>query len=459
MWDDLLQPASEEVASVSGLTRRIKETLEKGFSGVWVRGEVSNLRRQSSGHLYFTLKDAESQLPCALFARDAASQNLDLRDGMEVLVFGNLSVFPPHGRYQLIAKVVLESGHGRLQLEFERLKQKLAAEGLFHAERKRPLPIWPARIAVVTSPTGAAIRDFARILRRRGYRGRVMIYPARVQGAEAAGEIIDRLRRATAAQCFDAIVLTRGGGSIEDLWPFNEEAVVREVAASTVPVISAIGHEIDTVLTDFAADRRAETPSGAAELLSSLYLETRQRFEDAARELKQLSLEILRDRKQSVRDLRSRMQILAPGHQVRQLAMKLDDVENRLTGSLEKRLVREREKLATLSRRLGEHHPRSALRYAGKSLSETGQRLRRAVRQQNREHRTELEHLRKRLENSSLGATLRRGYAILEKPDGTLLDSAEKVSREDKIRARLHDGKVGLRTDGRNPDTTDENTK
>jgi exodeoxyribonuclease VII large subunit len=280
MLDDFLKPSAEHVLQVSQLTRLIKGQLEGQFKQVWVQGEVSNLRRQSSGHVYFSLKDAGSQLPCVLFGRDAQRQSFQLEDGMELLLFGDLSVFEPHGRYQLITKIAIQSGEGRLQIEFERLKKKLAEEGLFDASSKKNIPILPRRIAVITSPSGAAVRDFLRILRRREYGGEVVLFPARVQGKGAAEEVTAMLKHAAASKGFDLIVITRGGGSIEDLWAFNEELLARAVAACPLPVISAIGHEIDTVLTDYAADQRAETPSAAAELISSLYLDAKQRLED-----------------------------------------------------------------------------------------------------------------------------------------------------------------------------------
>ncbi|HBR94896.1 MAG TPA: exodeoxyribonuclease VII large subunit, partial [Opitutae bacterium] len=275
MLNNLLPPTAEQVLKVTALTRLIKGQLEENFSRVWVQGEISNLRKQSSGHIYFSLKDAGSQLPCALFARDTARQDFELKDGMEVQLLGDISVFEPHGRYQLIAKVAIQSGQGRLQMEFERLKRKLATEGLFDAERKQALPALPRKIAVITSPTGAAVRDFLRILRRREFAGEVVILPSKVQGQGTAQEVTNMLEYAGASQGFDLVVLTRGGGSIEDLWAFNKEQVARAVADCPIPVISAIGHEIDTVLTDYAADQRAETPSGAAELISSLYIEAR----------------------------------------------------------------------------------------------------------------------------------------------------------------------------------------
>ena len=253
------------IESVSEFTRRVKTLLERGIAPAWVRGEVSNLRAQASGHLYFSLKDAGAQLSAVLFRGDAARQKVPVRDGLQVIVFGELNVYEVRGQYQLIVRSVVEDGVGRLQREFEALKKRLAGEGLFAPERKRPIPSLPATVGFITSPTGAAVKDFLRILTRRGWRGRVVILPAKVQGAEAAPEMIGMLELAAALGIFDLLVIGRGGGSIEDLWAFNEEALVRAVAACPVPVISAVGHEIDFTLCDFAADVRAETPSAAAD--------------------------------------------------------------------------------------------------------------------------------------------------------------------------------------------------
>ena len=347
--DSLFIPKSEQVLNVTELTRQIKVQLEETFTRIWIRGEVSNLRLQSSGHVYFSLKDSESQLPCVLFARDAVRQGFDLNDGMEVVVFGNLSVYEPHGRYQLIAKIVLQSGQGQLQLEFERLKRKFAAEGLFDKERKKPLPVLPRRIAVITSPTGAAIRDFLRILQRRSYKGDVVIFPVRVQGKEAPKELIQMLEYAAASKDFDLLVLTRGGGSIEDLWAFNDETLARKVADCSLPVISAVGHEIDTVLTDYVADKRAETPSAAAELISSLALEAEQKLQELLRKLLDRICSELSDRNRNLDSLQIRMRLTAPQRQIQMLGMRLDDLENRLRQSLNRCLERRRTQLAHTS--------------------------------------------------------------------------------------------------------------
>lgn len=263
------------IHTVAGLTRLVRSMLESGIGDIWVEGEISNFRRQSSGHCYFTLKDDSAQLSCVLFARTAAGmRDVQLADGRQIELFGSLSVYEARGQYQLVVKRARDRGAGALHARFEALKKKLEAEGLFDPARKRPLPPFPSRVGLVTSPTGAAIRDFLNVLHRRHSGIGVLINPVRVQGAGAATEIARAVREFGEAASFglppvDVVVVTRGGGSLEDLWEFNEEIVARAVAACPVPVVSAVGHEIDFTICDFAADVRAATPSAAAELLSA----------------------------------------------------------------------------------------------------------------------------------------------------------------------------------------------
>ena len=445
MLDSLMTPPPEQVLEVTALTRLIKGQLEENFSRVWVKGEVSNLRKQSSGHIYFSLKDTGSQLPCALFARDAARQSFELQDGMEVLLLGDVSVFEPHGRYQLIAKIVIQSGEGRLQLDYERLKRKLAAEGIFDTEHKKPLPTLPQKIAVITSPTGAAVRDFLRILRRRAFAGKVVIFPARVQGKGAAEEVAVMLEHAVASEGFDLIVITRGGGSIEDLWAFNEETLARAVAACPLPVISAIGHEIDTVLTDYAADKRAETPSGAAELISSLYIEARSRCEGAESDLNALVRGYLKDLNSQIRDLSAHMRIIAPDRRVQHISMRMDEMESRLSSNLARRITTEQQVLNKYAQRVVEQHPKSRIGIAYQHFKDLSRRLERAnilIASKNREKLRGLQH---RLENGSLQATLQRGYVMIKNSDGIIIDRASLALKEPQLKARFQDGEIALK--------------
>lgn len=447
MLDNLLTPDPSEVLQVSDLTRQIKRQLEGQFRGFWVRGEVSNLRKQASGHIYFSLKDAGAQLPCVLFARDANRQSFELSAGMELTLFGDISVYEPHGRYQLIVKIAIQSGEGRLQLEFERLKRKLNSEGLFATERKSPLPTLPQRIAVITSPTGAAIRDFLRILQRRNYCGEVIVLPARVQGKEAPAELRHMLKYAIASQPnFDLIVLTRGGGSIEDLWAFNDEALARAIADCPIPVLSAVGHEIDHVLSDYVADERAETPSGAAERISSLYLASRQQLDSARKQLHQFTHYCLDQANRQLDQLQGRMHILAPERQVQLRSMQLDDLEHQLTTTLNKRIATEKERLSARANQLTQVHPSTRIQLAQQELDASKHRLDQGLHASLRHQTEHLEHLAKRLENSGLQATLKRGYSILSAQDGRIIDSSKKIPQNEPLSAKFHDGKATLYT-------------
>src|SRR5947208_8914438 len=301
--EDLFQQTSK-VLTVSELTRSVRGTLETKFGAVWVQGEVSNYKLHPSGHPYFTLKDARAQIACVVFRNTMAPLRQPLADGAHVQVYGNLSVFEARGQYQLSVQIIQPRGLGVLQAKFEALKRKLDAERLFDPARKRPLPKFPKRIGIVTSPSGAAIRDILNVLRRRAPWLQILISPVRVQGTGAAQEIAVAIRElAKPNENFapvDLIVVTRGGGSMEDLWEFNEEIVARTIAHVTVPIVSAIGHEIDFTICDFVADLRAPTPSAAAELIVPDIVDLRRRMEACARGIGRELLNRLRDVQQQI---------------------------------------------------------------------------------------------------------------------------------------------------------------
>ena len=369
------QPQPDRIETVTEFTRRVKTLLEGGIRPGWIRGEVSNLRAQASGHLYFSLKDAGAQVSAVLFRGDAARQSVRLRDGLQVVVYGEISVYEIRGQYQAIVRVVVEDGVGRLQREFEALKQRLAGEGLFAAEKKRPLPFLPATVGFITSPTGAAVRDFLRILLRRGWRGRIVILPARVQGAGASAELAGMLELAAALGIFDLLVIGRGGGSAEDLWAFNEEPLVRAVAGCPVPIISAVGHEIDFTLCDLAADVRAETPSAAAELISSHFVSCAER---AAQAGAGLVAAVDRRRKrwgEQLHHARARLRLLTPAAQIERGWLRIDDLSNRLAASLRHAVQAPRSRLAEARHRLDRVSPELRLPMARERLRSLGQRL------------------------------------------------------------------------------------
>lgn len=423
-------PASDtddagRVQTVTEFTRRVRELLKGGLPAGWVRGEVSNLRAQASGHVYFSLKDAGAQLGCVLFRGDAARQSVVLKDGLQVLVYGEVDVYEARGQYQLIVRAVVDHGLGRLQQQFEELKRRLTAEGLFDPARKRPLPLAPACVGFITSPTGAAVQDFIRILQRRGWRGRLVVLPARVQGAGAAEEMAERLRGAQALGIFDLLVIGRGGGSVEDLWAFNEEPLARAVAASAIPVISAVGHEIDFTLCDFAADVRAETPSGAAELISSRHLACVERMLNADASIEDLAAARLERARQQLDHARSRLRLLSPAAQLEQNQLRLDDLTNRLAAACRHAAQERREQLAAARACLAAASP---------------------------ERRVQLESHRllalwKRLESASPQSVLKRGFALVRDEQGRPIARAQGVKPGTGLVTEFADGQVRSRVE------------
>ncbi|HWA27678.1 MAG TPA: exodeoxyribonuclease VII large subunit [Lacunisphaera sp.] len=423
-----LAPDLEEagrVPSVTEFTRRVKEVLKGALPPGWVRGEVSNLRAQASGHVYFSLKDAGAQLACVLFRGDAMRQSVKLRDGLSVLAYGEVDVYEARGQYQFITRALVEHGAGRLQQELERLKLRLAAEGLFAAENKQPLPLLPRTVGFITSPTGAAVQDFIRILQRRSWTGRLVVLPARVQGEGAAAEMVGQLHVAEELGIFDLLVIGRGGGSIEDLWAFNEEPLVRAVAACAVPVISAVGHEIDFTLCDFAADARAETPSGAAELISSRYLDAAERVARAADGLVgPLDLAVARGQER-LDHARSRLRLLSPAAAIEQNHLRLDDLRNRLGAALRDSVQVGRESLGAARARLAAISPEKRIQLES--------------------HR--LLALWKRLESASPASVLKRGYAIVRDESGRPVTAAKAAQPGQALVNEFHDGKLRVRVE------------
>ena len=371
--------AGAEIESVSGFTRRVKTLLESGLRPGWVRGEVTNVRAQASGHVYFSLKDAGAQLSAVMFRGDAARQTVKLREGTQVVAYGEVSVYEARGQYQLIVRVVIEDGVGKVQREFEALKARLAAEGLFAVETKRAIPAMPACVGFITSPTGAAVQDFMRILMRRGWRGRVVVLPAKVQGEGAAAEMAAMVALAQELGIFDVMVIGRGGGSLEDLWAFNEEVLVRAVAACTVPVISAVGHEIDFTLCDFAADRRAETPSAAAELISSEFVACAQRAAQADDAMTAWLDGAVARAGERVDHARSRLRLLSPEAQIEQGFLRLDDISNRLGAALRTSVQVRRQQLGEVRAALARVSPEFRVQTESHRLLSLWKRLQAAV--------------------------------------------------------------------------------
>lgn len=426
---DLGKDGGTRAESVTEFTRRVKTLLESGLAPGWVRGEVSNLRIQTSGHVYFSLKDTGAQLSAVMFRGDAGRQTVKLCDGMQVVAYGGISVYEARGNYQLIVRVVVEDGVGRLQREFEALKARLAAEGLFAKERRRELPRLPRTVGFVTSPTGAAVQDFLRILSRRGWRGRVVVLPAKVQGDGAAAEVAAMIALANdAAACgvaFDLLVVGRGGGSLEDLWAFNEEVVVRAVAGSRVPVISAVGHEIDYTLSDNAADVRAETPSAAAELISSGWVAESERLAQLGKALHAEAEMVLENTRERVDALAARLKLLSPNAQVERSWQRLDDLQARLAMSATGSVQTRRHGLALAVGRFAAASP-----------------ARRVERESQR-----LLGLWKRLQAASPASVLNRGFAIVRNAEGRAITRAAEFKAGQRVEIELGDGRGAARVE------------
>jgi exodeoxyribonuclease VII large subunit len=443
------EPIREEprIFSVSELTRSVRSVLEENVGVVWVEGEISNYRKQASGHQYFTLKDAQSQLSCVWFARQGFRlKQIPLADGMQVQVRGAMTVYEARGQYQLNVQLAQAGGAGLLQAKFEALKRKLEAEGLFDPNRKRELPRFPASIGIVTSPTGAALRDMLNILARRAPWARVVIGPVRVQGEGAAGEI------AAAVEAFnrfetmglppvDVIVVARGGGSVEDLWAFNEEIVARAIAASLIPVVSAVGHEIDFSIADFAADLRAPTPSAAAELIVP-------DTDALLRRVGQLSAQALRIVAGMLGREKARSALFRePRGRLAESAQRADLAAEALDRAMRNKLDLARQRVAAGLAALRRHRPDQLLAMRRHLFAAVRLRLADRMRQALFQRRTRFDRAAQVFRLLAPDATLARGYSITMKPGGTVVRSAGELRTGDAITTRFRDGAVRSRVE------------
>ncbi|HET7176700.1 MAG TPA: exodeoxyribonuclease VII large subunit [Gammaproteobacteria bacterium] len=431
------------VYTVSDLNRTARGLLEANLPLLWVEGEISNLARPASGHLYFSLKDAQAQVRCALFRNRGALLRFKPTDGMHVLVRGRVSLYEPRGDFQFLVEHMEEAGHGALQRAFEELKKKLAAEGLFDAALKRPLPAVPRRIGVITSPSGAAIRDILSVIRRRYPLARVLLYPVPVQGEGAAAKIAAMLRLASERAECDVLILARGGGSLEDLWSFNEESVARAIRTSAIPVVSGVGHEIDFTIADFAADLRAPTPTGAAELVTPDAGAWRTQIAEQALRLRLTLERRLEDSQERLSWCQSRLAQLHPGRVLRDRAQRLDELELRLKQGMRRQLQQEQGRHAALAARLREHSPAQGLRRTSDRLIGLAQRLQAAARAHGLAARNRVALAARALDAVSPLATLNRGYAIVsDAATGTVISHVREARAGQAIRTRLADGSL-----------------
>ncbi|KXS38920.1 MAG: exodeoxyribonuclease VII large subunit [Halomonadaceae bacterium T82-2] len=428
-----------ETLSVSELNRRARMLLERGFGECWVEGEVSSLARPASGHVYFTLKDDRAQVKCALF-RNRARFTPALNNGDRVRLRGKVSLFEPRGDYQLIVEAAQPAGQGDLLAAFERLKHRLAAEGVF--ANQRPLPCPPRHLVAITSPTGAAIRDVLAVMAARWPLARISVLPVPVQGKAAAPAIIRALALANADPRFDAILVTRGGGSLEDLWAFNDEHLARAIFHSRLPVMAAVGHEVDVTLADFAADMRAPTPSAAAEQLVPDQHDLRRRLATLARRLAHAQQRRLEAEAQRLDHLRARLR--HPGERLAGQRQRLEALDTRLQRALARRLTEERRRLAMLHRRLGAADPSRDVAQARQRLATLEARLHAVMPRQLERRREQLAARVRELQAVSPLAVLGRGYAILENAEGEVIRRSQDTRPGERLKARLGEGRLSV---------------
>ena len=436
------------VFTPSGLNRLVRDLLEDALPmGVWIEGELSNVSRPSSGHMYFTLKDAGAQVRCAMFRMAASRLRFRPADGMHVLMRAKVGLYEARGEFQLVAEHMEPAGEGALQREFEQLKARLGAEGLFNPDRKRPLPAFPRRIGVITSSSGAAIRDVLSVLGRRCALAAVDVLPVPVQGREAPPAIATMLRKASASGLYDVLLVTRGGGSLEDLWAFNDETVARAIHASAVPVVSAVGHEVDFTIADFVADLRAATPSAAAELLVPDGADLERRLERLRQRMATLMSRRLQAAAQRADHWQARLHAQRPQARLARDAQRLEALRRRLQMTIQQSQALRQARLERLQARLAARHPRLRLEPSTARLGQLRQRMAAAISRRLERERLRVAQQGRTLHAVSPLATLDRGYAIVFDQRDAIVRRAADVAVGESVRVMLAEGELTLRRD------------
>jgi len=427
--------------SVSQLNRRVKTLIEQGMTRLWVEGEISNLSRPASGHIYLSLKDDTAQVSAAWFRQRQRAPAIGFKNGDRVLAFGRVSLYEARGNYQLIIEQLESAGEGVLKRRFDALKLKLANEGLFDEDRKQALPELPNRIGVITSPSGAAIRDVLSVLNRRFPAIPVVIYPAAVQGDAAPGELINALSQAVDRDECDVLIICRGGGSLEDLWAFNDELLARAIVDCPIPVVSAVGHEVDFTITDFVADVRAPTPSGAAEIIVPSQDDWLRRIAGLATRIARVGQRALEDKAQELDWLGRRLVASSPAATLQRQRDSLREHSGRLTSSIQQQLLRQRNQLQTTSGELLKRSPALSVQRSINQLNQLRQRLATATRNSVSDASHKIALLGRALHSVSPLATLDRGYAIVKREDsGAVLIDVDDIKTGDDVRAHLARG-------------------
>lgn len=438
-----MQTSNRTILSVGELNAEVNQLLNQGFPLLWVEGEISNLVRPSSGHLYFTLKDNKSQIRSAMFRNKNMKLSIQPENGMKVLVRGRVGLYEPRGEYQLIAEHMEDAGVGQLQKQFEVLKQKLSTAGLFDEKFKQELPEYPKRIGIITSPTGAAIRDILNVLQRRSPQTPILIYPVAVQGNASKTEIETAIKRVDIDKKCDVVILSRGGGSIEDLWSFNEENVAKAIYNAKTPIICGVGHEIDFTIADFAADLRAPTPSAAAELVTP---DKGQLLTESIQTRLWLIQTINRSIKQKRKDvewLTSRLLVQKPANKIQQQSQRLDELENRLESQLFKHIDKKQLQINSLISRLQSNLPQRKIAKQKICLVQLNNRLKRSINYEMTNKQSHFKLQLTKLDAISPLRTLDRGYSIIQdKKSKKLINSIKKTSKDQAVLIKLKDGEV-----------------
>ena len=433
-----------EPLSISQLNLDAQGLLESSFPLIWLQGELSNFSRPASGHWYFSLKDTRAQINGAMFRNRNRLLDFAPQNGQQVLVRAKITLYVPRGNFQIVVEHMEPAGQGALKAQFDALKAQLQSEGLFAQDRKQALPAWPSQIGVITSPSGAAIRDILQVLQRRCPSIPVVIYPAAVQGADAPAQLRQALGLAVTRNECDVLIIGRGGGSLEDLWAFNDEALTRAVAECPIPIVSAVGHEVDTGLTDFAADLRAPTPSAAAELVSPDLSVVSQRLAGLHRRLRWVMAQQLRTPQERLRHLSQRLR--SPRQHLEQSSQRLDELHNRLQRQMQHRLTLLQGRLQPSQQRLARLSPERLLLDRQQQLAALNKRLPQPIQRQIQQQQVQLAGLSKRLQTASPLETLARGYSITFRGDDAVR-SVSQLQPGDTLTTRLVDGEVTARVE------------
>lgn len=448
MTDRLFDSGTEtrDIYNITRLNREARAILEGSFPQIWVQGEISNLAQPASGHIYFSLKDEHSQVRCAMFRNRRPLLKFKPENGSEVLVRANVSLYEDRGEFQLIIDYMEPAGSGALQRAFEELKQRLFKEGLFNEEHKLPVPHMAKTIGVITSPTGAAIRDILSILRRRFPLARVIVYPTAVQGEGAAEQIIAMLQEAERRKECEVLILARGGGSLEDLWAFNNENLARTIFRCTIPVVSGIGHEIDFTIADFVADHRAATPSAAAEMVSPDQVQIKATLTEHHRKLLRIINVQFNELKQKLWNLEKR--IPHPARIIQTIYQRLDSLALRINHLIRSRVSAQSTQLSELTAQLGHYNPVYSLKIYVERCDQIQQRLQQSIIHMLKQFNANLENISRALDTVSPLSTLNRGYAIVTKIENNhIVHNAAQLNKGDRLHARFAKGRAQCTVD------------